>query len=90
MPTPSDPTSGPTGQSSSRGSGDPVQLMNSTKAGIKAHADLNEAYGLCQPEATLGSHPWLRDSLADPSELEPGNAEPSIDQKMPFRDYDDK
>lgn len=90
MPTPSDPTAGPTGQSSSKMSGDPIELLNSTKECIQRHADLNEVYGLCQPAATLGSHPWLRDSLADPSELEPGNAAPSIDQKMPFKDYDDK
>ena len=58
-------------------------LQQQTIPSIKAHADLNEAYGLRQPEATLGSHPWLRDSLADPSEREPGNASPTVD-KTPF------
>lgn len=66
--------------------GDPVKLMESTRAGIQAHADLNEEYGLCQPEATLGCHPWLRDSLATVGEDEPGNAEPVKGQKQPFND----
>jgi hypothetical protein len=61
----------------------PEILLEQTKPSIKAHADLNESYGLRQPEATLGSHPWLRDSLADPSEKEPGNASPTVD-KTPF------
>jgi len=61
----------------------PEILHESTRASIEAHANLNEAYGLCQPEATLGSHPWLRDSFATPAEDEPGNASPTVD-KTPF------
>lgn len=45
---------------------------------------MNEAYGLCQPVATMGSHPWLRDELAYPSPAEPGNAEPYAAAKVPF------
>src|SRR5437762_1349587 len=55
-------------QFSSDKESDPIRLMEQTRAGIEAHASLNESYGLFQPVATLGSHPWLRDSLAVPSE----------------------
>ena len=65
--------------------GDPIRLMEQTRASIQAHGDLNEAYGLCQPVQDLGTHCWLRDSLAEPSEREPGNAEPQQDVKTPFR-----
>ena len=60
-------------QFSSNHSGDPRHLLESTRSGVQAHADLNACYGLTQPIATLGSHPWLRDSLADPGTSEPGN-----------------
>ena len=72
-------------QFSSDVSGNPEDLLEQTRASVEAHADLNYAYGLCQPTADLGSHPWLRDSLADASEREPGNAEPQQDVKTPFR-----
>ena len=61
----------------------PEILQNSTKACIEDHASYNAVYGLHQPEATPGSHSWLRDALATPSEQEPGNAEPTVD-KTPF------
>jgi hypothetical protein len=64
----------------------PELLHESTRASVEAHADLNEAYGLCQPEATLGCHPWLRDELAEPSPAEPGNAEPYAAAKVPFNE----
>jgi hypothetical protein len=65
--------------------GDPVRLMEQTRASIQKHADLNYAYGLCQPVADLGSHPWLRDSLATPGEKEPGDAPPETGSDTPFR-----
>ena len=58
----------PSKQFSSDANGDPKALLESTRPGINAHASLNEAYGLMQPVATLGSHPWLRDSLTNTSE----------------------
>jgi hypothetical protein len=64
---------------------DPIRLMEQTRAGIDAHASLNESFGLYQPVATLGSHPFLRDELANPTEREPGNAEPFPDVKLPKR-----
>jgi hypothetical protein len=65
--------------------GDPIRLLESTRPGIDAHASMNESFGLCQPAATLGSHPFLRDELANPTELEPGNAEPQQGLKIPKR-----
>lgn len=85
MPTPSDPKSAPSKQFSSDVNGDPEALCNSTRAGISKHAELNEAYGLTQPVATPGSHPWLRDELATPGIEEPGNAVPSRDLEIPKR-----
>ena len=72
-------------QFSSDTSGDPRDLLAQTEAGVKAHADMNLAYGLTQPVATLGSHPWLRDSLADPSPSEPGNAVPNEGRGVPLQ-----
>ena len=64
---------------------DPRTLLEQTRAGVDAHADMNAAYGLFVPVATLGSHPFLRDELANPTEREPGNAEPFSDVKVPKR-----
>jgi hypothetical protein len=86
MPTPSDPTAGPTGQSSSKMSGDPKELLEETRAGIESHADLVEAYGYTMPIATLGSHPWLRDRLANSSQKEPGAAAPNYPLNNPARE----
>jgi hypothetical protein len=73
-------------QFSSKMSGDPKELVESTRAGVEAHADLLESYGIGMPVAGLGVHPWLRDSLAAPSPKEPGNAEPNqkYQRGMPF------
>jgi hypothetical protein len=62
---------------------DPRALLESTRAGVNAHADLNASYGLTQPVATLGSHPFLRDGLANSSEREAGNESPFTDAKLP-------
>jgi hypothetical protein len=64
---------------------DPIRLMEQTRAGIDAHANLNESFGLYQPVATLGSHPFLRDELSNPTEREAGNAEPFPTVKLPKR-----
>jgi hypothetical protein len=72
-------------QFSSKMSGDPIDLMESTRADVQAHADMNAVYGLNQPVATLGSHPFLRDELSNPTELEPGNAAPFAEVKIPKR-----
>lgn len=63
---------------------DPVKLMESTRPSIENHANLNESYGLLQPASTVGHTPWLRDSLANPGELEPGNAAPHQMIKVPL------
>jgi hypothetical protein len=65
---------------------DPRALLEQTRAGVDAHASMNAAYGLYQPVATLGSHPFLRDELANPTEREAGNAEPFPSEKLPKRD----
>jgi hypothetical protein len=65
--------------------GDPIRLMESTRTAVNAHADLNQSYGLNQPVATLGSHPFLRDELSNPTEREAGNAEPFPTEKLPKR-----
>lgn len=70
-------------QFSSKMSGDPISLLESTRQSVEAHADLNASYGLLQPVATLGSHPFLRDGLTTPDELAPGNAEPQPGLKIP-------
>jgi hypothetical protein len=72
-------------QFSSDTSGDPRDLLESTRSGVQAHADINACYGLTQPIATPGSHPWLRDSLADPSTSEPANAQPNQVRGVPLQ-----
>ena len=81
VPTPGDPPL----QFSSNHSGDPRDLLAKTEAGVKAHAEMNLAYGLTQPVATLGSHPWLRDSLSDPGTSEPANAIPNQVRGVPLQ-----
>lgn len=71
-------------QFSSDVNGDPKALLESTRAGIEAHADLNACYGLTQPVATLGSHPWLRDGLATTDTEEAGNAAPNQVRGVPM------
>lgn len=72
-------------QSSSKMSGDPKELLQNAKEGVESHADLVNAYGYNLPVATLGSHAWLRDELANPSQEEPGNAAPEVNFKVPKR-----
>lgn len=72
-------------QFTSKLSGDPIELLESTRAQINAHAELMQAYGYNQPIATIGSHPFLRDELSNPTESEPGNAEPTPRVKLPKR-----
>jgi hypothetical protein len=72
-------------QFSSDTSGDPRDLLESTRSGVQAHADINACYGLTQPVATLGSHPWLRDSLADPGTSEPASAAPDRVRGVPMQ-----
>lgn len=79
------PSPSPSKQFSSKMSGNPQELLNSTRTGIQSHSSLNEAYGLMQPAATIGSHPWLRDELTNTGESEAGNAVPSADLKLPKR-----
>jgi hypothetical protein len=64
---------------------DPRALLEQTRSGVEAHASLNAAYGLNQPTATLGSHPWLRDGLTVTNEDEAGNAVPTTNMKVPFK-----
>lgn len=71
-------------QFSSDKTGDPIELLAQSQVSVEAHGDLLRAYGYNMPTATLGSHPWLRDSLADASPDEPGNAEPKSGQGVPF------
>lgn len=75
----------PSMQFSSNKQGDPKKLVREAVDSINAHANLIDAMGYHQPVATLGSHPWLRDELANPTELEPGNAEPIAGMKVPER-----
>lgn len=77
------PDTVPSRQFSSNKEGDPKKLVR--QACIDSHSELNNVYGLHQPDATIGSHPWLRDELAVTSELEPGNAEPFAGMKVPER-----
>jgi hypothetical protein len=79
------PSPTPSKQFSSKMSGNPEELCESTRPGIEAHADLMHVYGYNMPVATMGSHPWLRDGLANTSELEPANAEPKREYKIPAR-----
>jgi hypothetical protein len=80
------PSPTPSMQFSSKMSGDPKELLANAQIGVKAHGDLVSSYGYNMPTATLGSHPWLRDSLANTTENEPGQAEPLAGEKMPGRD----
>lgn len=73
-------------QSSSKMSGDPKDLLADVAPGVKIHADIVAAYGYNMPLATLGSHAWLRDSLADAGENEPGNMQPEAGKKIPGKD----
>src|SRR5260221_653256 len=77
------PCSIPSKQFSSDVTGNPEELLQQTKSDVNRHSDIVNAYGYNMPVATLGSHPWLRDGLADLSEMEPGNAEPEPDLKYP-------
>src|SRR5690349_9099093 len=61
----------------------PEILHESTRESVAAHARLNEAYGLCQPVATLGSHAWLRDELANPCQRNLGTS--SLTRRPKFR-----
>lgn len=79
------PSTIPSKQFSSNKEGDPKKLVRQATDSIDAHANLMEAMGYHQPVATMGSHPWLRDELANPTELEPGNAEPGPGMKVPER-----
>lgn len=72
-------------QFSSDTNGDPKVLLQSTVADVAMHASINQCYGLNQPAATLGSHPWLRDELTNTGETEPGNAVPNPSIKTPFK-----
>lgn len=78
------PTPSRSMQFNSDKTGDPIELLNQTRADVDAHSNLNRAYGLNMPVAGLGITPWLRDSLADPSQDEPGNAMPSSNLGIPF------
>lgn len=84
MPTPSDPSAAPSKQFSSNKEGDPKKLVHQATQSINAHADIVSTYGYNMPIATLGSHPWLRDELADTTEKEPGQAQPNAGAKTPF------
>ena len=79
------PSPSPSRQFSSDKNGDPRAMLQSTASSIASHASLNEAYGLMQPVATIGSHPWLRDSLTNTGDMEAGNMEPSQNVKLPKR-----
>jgi hypothetical protein len=81
IPHPSDPPL----QFSSCVSGDPRDLLNSTRSGVQAHADINACYGLTQPVSTPGSHPWLRDSLATSGTDEPAGAQPNQVRGVPLQ-----
>lgn len=73
----------PSKQFSSDKDSDPETLLKQTKSCVEDHSSLVNAYGYNMPVATLGSHPWLRDELADLSEMEPGNAQPGPGLKYP-------
>ena len=79
------PTPSPSKQFSSNKEGDPKKLVHQAVDSINAHSDLMNAYGLHQPVATMGSHPWLRDELTVTSVMEPGNAEPGPGMEVPER-----
>jgi hypothetical protein len=52
---------------------------------IQGHADILADAGLTAPIATLGTHPWMRDGIADPGLREPGNAEPDGKRGVPMQ-----
>lgn len=79
------PSPTPSKQFSSKMTGNPEELLNSTRSQVEAHADLIGAYGYTMPVATMGNHPWLRDSLSNPGEDEPGAAEPTAREQIPMR-----
>ena len=81
------PTQGPPKewQVSSDVSGDPKSLLESTRSGVQAHADINACYGLTQPVAPAGSHPWLRDSLATQDTSGPAPAQPNQVRGVPLQ-----
>jgi hypothetical protein len=81
VPLPGDPPL----QFSSRTSGDPRDLLESTRSSVQAHADINLCYGLTQPVSTPGSHPWLRDSLATSGTDEPAGAQPNQVRGVPLQ-----
>jgi hypothetical protein len=70
-------------QFSSKMSGDPKELAQNARQGVEAHASILEAYGYNMPLATMGTHPWLRDGLADASQKEPGNGQPVAGAGIP-------
>lgn len=63
-------------QFSSDVTGDPEALCQQTKPGITEHADMLYSFGLCSPVAGLGDHGWLRDSLTNTGQKQPGNESP--------------
>jgi len=71
-------------QFSSDTNGNPEALLNTTREGMRAHADLNQQYGLTQPIANLGSHPWLRDGCATQDTSEPATAVPNQVRGVPM------
>ena len=72
-------------QVSSDVSVDPRDLLESTRSGVEAHADINACYGLTEPVAPAGSHPWLRDSLATPDTSGPAPAQPNQVRGVPLQ-----
>ena len=75
----------PSKQFSEGRSGDPKTLLENARQGVNDHADLIHDYGYTMPVATLGQHPWLRDSLAVPTEREPGAAQPNPEFAIPTK-----
>lgn len=80
------PSPTPSKQFSSKTSGDPIELLNSTHSEVLKHSNMNQAYGLNQPVAGLGITHWLRDSFAKPDDSEPGNSAPGPGQRMPGKE----
>jgi hypothetical protein len=79
------PSPSPSKQFSSDTNGNPNALLAASRPSVDAHASLNECYGLTQPIATPGSHPWLRDSLTNTSTEEAGNAGPNQVRGVPLQ-----
>jgi hypothetical protein len=74
----------PSKQFSSDCTGNPKELLAQVAPEVQKHSDIVNAYGYNMPVATMGQHPWLRDSLADATEMEPGAAQPKPGLKIPF------